>query len=169
MKEKGESNAGRKTLYKESYANEAYKLCLLGATDKDLADFFDVCEATINNWKLEFPEFVESIRRGKKVADMQIAESLFNSAQDRTIKETQAIKVKNIYYNEKGKRIEEEKIEIVAIEKGVPANDRSIQFWLRNRSPKNWKSDRDNEDEDGNSNLKKINVTLKISDNSESE
>jgi hypothetical protein len=31
---------GRPTKYKEEYNEQAYKLCLLGATDKELADFF---------------------------------------------------------------------------------------------------------------------------------
>ncbi len=36
--------------YQEDYAEQAYKLCLLGATDNTLADFFEVSEQTINNW-----------------------------------------------------------------------------------------------------------------------
>lgn len=45
------------------------KLCLLGATDKELGDFFNVTEQTINNWKKDFPSFFESIKRGKIDAD----------------------------------------------------------------------------------------------------
>ena len=51
---------GRPSKYKSEYAEQARKLCLLGATDTDMADFFDVDEATINRWKLDFPEFCES-------------------------------------------------------------------------------------------------------------
>lgn len=53
----------RPTKYQEAYAEQARKLCLLGYTDAELADFFEVSEATINNWKLEYPEFLESIKR----------------------------------------------------------------------------------------------------------
>lgn len=53
----------RPTKYQEAYAEQARKLCLLGCTDAELADFFEVSEATINNWKLEYPEFLESIKR----------------------------------------------------------------------------------------------------------
>ena len=36
--------AGRPTEYKEEYNEQVYKLCLLGAKDKELADFFNVEE-----------------------------------------------------------------------------------------------------------------------------
>lgn len=39
---------GRKSAYQKEYANQALKLCLLGATDKELADFFSVSEQTLN-------------------------------------------------------------------------------------------------------------------------
>lgn len=34
--------AGRPTKYKKEYDDQAFKLCLLGATDKEIADFFEV-------------------------------------------------------------------------------------------------------------------------------
>lgn len=55
--------AGRPTDYQESYNEQAEKLCKLGATDAELADFFDIAESTLNNWKSEYPEFMESIKR----------------------------------------------------------------------------------------------------------
>lgn len=130
---------GRPTKYKLEYDDQAYKLCLLGATDKEIADFFEVSESTINEWKLEFESFSESIREGKELSDMKVVSSLLDSCHDRLIKTQQAFKVKNVYYDESGKRIESEKVEIVDIMQGVPANDRSIQFWLKNRHPDKWR------------------------------
>lgn len=43
--------AGRPTDYREEYNEQAYKLCLLGATDAELGDFFNVTEQTINNFQ----------------------------------------------------------------------------------------------------------------------
>ncbi len=54
---------GRPTDFKNEYVELAYNYCLLGATDKELATFFNVCEATINNWKISNPDFLESIKR----------------------------------------------------------------------------------------------------------
>jgi hypothetical protein len=139
IKELKNINSGRPTLYKEDYNEQVKKLCLLGATDKEISDFLQISESTLNNWKLEYPEFMESIRAGKQMADMEIAHSLYNSAQDRIIPEQQAFKLKKVYYDDNGKRIEEERVEIVEVGRSVPANDRSIQFWLKNRNPDRWK------------------------------
>ncbi|WP_300485812.1 hypothetical protein [Methylobacter sp.] len=42
---------GRPTAYKPEYAEQAYNYSLLGATDKQLAEFFRVSVRTINAWK----------------------------------------------------------------------------------------------------------------------
>ena len=45
MTEKNEvkkKSRGRKSEYREEYAEQALKLCLLGATDKEIAEFFSV-------------------------------------------------------------------------------------------------------------------------------
>lgn len=78
--DKPKNKGGRPTDFKEEYLEQAYKLCLLGATDASLADFFDVVEQTINNWKKDYPEFLESLKAGKAKADAQVAQSLFNRA-----------------------------------------------------------------------------------------
>lgn len=142
--EKGNKHAegnegGRPTLYKEEYNEQAYKLCLLGATDKELADFFEVDERTINNWKKDYNEFFQSIRNGKKIADIDVAASLYKTTQDRIVTEQQAIKCKEVSYNEDGKRVEKETVKIVEVEKIIPADFRSQSFWLKNRSSGNWR------------------------------
>jgi hypothetical protein len=49
-----------KNKYKPEYTETARKLCAKsGYTDEQLADWFDVCVKTINNWKLSHPEFAE--------------------------------------------------------------------------------------------------------------
>ena len=72
--------AGRPTEYKEEYNEQVYKLCLLGAIDKDIADFFDIQESTLNLWKKKHPEFMEAIKDGKEKADAEVAKSLYKRA-----------------------------------------------------------------------------------------
>lgn len=36
------NNGGRPTVYKKEYSDQAYMYCLLGATDAQLTDFFEV-------------------------------------------------------------------------------------------------------------------------------
>ena len=71
---------GQPTRYRTSYNEDARKLCLLGATDKQMADFFGVTEQTVNNWKQKHPRFFESIKEGKLKADAEVASSLFQRA-----------------------------------------------------------------------------------------
>ena len=48
---------GRPSSFKSEFVEQARKLCQLGATDEDLADFFQVAIRTIANWKASQPGF----------------------------------------------------------------------------------------------------------------
>ena len=142
-----EGVVGRPTKYKEEYNEQAYKLCLLGATDAKLADFFDVTEQTINNWKIEFPEFFESLKKGKVIADATIAEGLYNRAKGAVINVQQAIKLKDSQFNSEGRKIsEEERIEVVDLIQEVPPDTAAGIFWLKNRNPEMWRDKREYND-----------------------
>ena len=78
--EVAETKIGRPTAYKKEYAEQAMSLCLLGATDQEMADFFSVSEQTINTWKGKHPSFLESIRKGKIEADANVAVRLYERA-----------------------------------------------------------------------------------------
>lgn len=118
-------NVGRPTSYREIYIKQAYKLCLLGATDKDLADFFGVSEQTINNWKKNHPEFFESINRGKLIMDAKVAECLYKLAIGYSYPDVRVT-------NSRGK------ITITETTKHYPPNVKACIFWLRNRQPEKW-------------------------------
>jgi hypothetical protein len=57
-----------------------FKLCLLGLKDDEIAASFDISPATLNNWKIRHPEFMESLKKGKEQADAEIANSLYHRA-----------------------------------------------------------------------------------------
>lgn len=69
----------RPTKYQEAYAEQARKLCLLGYTDAELADFFEVSESTINKWKLDYPEFSESIKRVRPLLMQKLVTVFINA------------------------------------------------------------------------------------------
>jgi len=111
----------RPTKYKPEYNEQVYKLCLLKALDKDIADFFEVEEKTINNWKKEYPKFLQSLKRGKIQADSEVA--------------------KKLYYRACGYSHPEDKIfctngvvTTVKTIKHYPPDTAAICFWLKNRS-----------------------------------
>ncbi|MDG6346377.1 helix-turn-helix domain-containing protein [Glaesserella parasuis] len=117
---------GRPTKYKSEYTTQVEKLCLLGATDKDIADFFDVDEATINRWKLEHSDFCESIKKGKMLADANVAERLYKRALGY---EAPDIDI----------RVIENQIVETPLIKHYPPDPTSAIFWLKNRQPDKWR------------------------------
>jgi len=56
--------AGRPSRYRDEFPDQARKLCRLGATDKELADFFGVDMATVGRWKLQHTGFREALKEG---------------------------------------------------------------------------------------------------------
>lgn len=135
---------GRKSLYQEEYANQALKLCLLGATDKELAEFFSVSEQTLNKWKKDFPEFLESLKKGKSIADANVASKLYNRAIGYDYEE------KHYETKQPKKDVPPELVEAKRIRKHVPADTTAAIFWLKNRQPDKW---RDRKEVDANVNI----------------
>ena len=112
--------------YKEEYNDLAFKYCLMGATDARLGEFFDVTEQTINNWKIDHPEFFESIKRGKHEADAEVVNSLFGRA-------------KGYEYTEVRDEVSEQGVKKITTRKQMAADPTSMIFWLKNRQPKQWR------------------------------
>jgi hypothetical protein len=118
---------GRPTKYLRVFAEQAKKLCLLGATDADLADFFDVQESTINEWKKRRREFSESIRAGKLLADAAVAQSLYHRA---TGYEHEDVDIKAWQGD----------VIITPIIKRYPPDTKAAIYWLNNRRKHQWRS-----------------------------
>lgn len=119
--------AGRPTKYKTEYAEQAYKLCLLGATDKDMANFFDVSESTLNLWKQEHEEFSESLKRGKIQADSIVAEKLYHRA------------IGYVHKDTKFATHEGQITDSVEFDKHYAPDPTAAIFWLKNRQPDKWR------------------------------
>lgn len=125
--EKG-NGLGRPTLYDPGFAVQAEKLCKLGATDLEIADFFDIHVSTLYRWKHTHPDFCDAIRRAKEVADDIVEESLFRRA---TGYSHEAVKIfmpagapAPVYapYTEH-----------------FPPDATAMIFWLKNRQPDKWR------------------------------
>lgn len=129
-KEQEKNPEGRPSCYTDKYAEQAYKLALLGATDKELADFFGVCEKTINNWKKAFPEFLQSLKRGKIQADAEVAEKLYQRAKGY---EHPEVKV----FCQEGEIITHEVV------KHYPPDTGAAMAWLKNRRKAYWRDSHD--------------------------
>lgn len=117
---------GRPSRYKPEFADQAKKLCKLGMIDKELAEFFGVSEQTLNAWKKAHPEFLESLKGGKALADAEVAAKLFHRATGYEHPDSD-IKVIN------------NKVVITPMVKHYPPDTTAAIFWLKNRQPKKWR------------------------------
>lgn len=70
----------RPSKYQPEFAEQARKLCLLGATDQEIADFFEVDVRTVYRWKGDHDEFCQALKAGKDEADNRVERSLYQQA-----------------------------------------------------------------------------------------
>lgn len=71
---------GRPTKYKKAFVGQAAKLCQLGATDQEVADFLEIEVRTLYRWKHDHDEFCQALIVGKDKADDRVERSLFQRA-----------------------------------------------------------------------------------------
>lgn len=122
------SNTGRPTKFDASQLKIIAKLCKLGATDQDLAEALEVSIATINNWKNDFPEFLDTLKENKELANSLVEQALFKRALGAKVKEDKV-------FNQQGEII------VHAGVKEYPPDAASCVIWLANRDPDRWKKD----------------------------
>lgn len=118
--------AGRPSKYLPEYAEQAEKLCALGATDIEIADFFKVDVRTFYRWMAEHDKFCQSVKAAKEVADKRVVRSLYERATGYERDEVD-IRVVN------GEIVE------TPIRKFYPPDPTSMIFWLKNRDKENWR------------------------------
>jgi hypothetical protein len=66
--------------YHAEFAAQARKLCLLGLTDIELADFFDITREIFNTWRAQHKEFSDAIRIARESANGRVERSLYQCA-----------------------------------------------------------------------------------------
>lgn len=104
------------------------KLCELGATDTEIAYFFNISIRTFAEWRATDLRLMETLAIGKVAADNRVERSLFARAIGC---ELPAVK---IFYNHRTGEVIEHKY----IERYVPDVTACI-FWLKNRKPDVWR------------------------------
>ena len=113
--------------YQAEFAEQARKLCLLrGADDEEVARFFDVPPATLQEWLTSVPEFAVAVRAGRTLADADVADRLWRRAMGYS---HDAVRI----FSHQGKALE------VAYTEHYPPDTAACQFWLKSRQPERWR------------------------------
>jgi hypothetical protein len=130
------AKVGRPSAFNTSFIERAKKLAMEGATDKQLADSFDVSEQTLNNWKKKYPEFLEALKKGKDDADSQVVASLFHRACGYSHPDVHISNFQGV-------------ITVTPITKHYPPDTTAAIFWLKNRKPEEWRDKMEHTGKDG--------------------
>lgn len=117
---------GRPTEYRPEFAEQAAKLCALGATDYELAEFFSVDTVTIYRWKNTRDDFCNAVTCGKEKADERVARALFNRAVGYTFESEKV-------FQHQGQVVRASTVE------HVPPDPSAAKLWLTNRRPDQWR------------------------------
>jgi hypothetical protein len=119
---------GRPSLYRPEFDEQARKICELGATDQEIADFFEVDVRTIYRWKHDHEGFCQALKVGKDVADDRVERSLYQRAVGY---EQEEVKIfmpagadKPVYAPYRAK---------------IPADTTAGIFWVKNRRGDKWR------------------------------
>jgi len=119
-------SAGRPSKYDPLFAAQAGKLCELGATDMEIAEFLNVALSTFYLWRHTHPDFSEAVRAGKERADDRVERALYNRAVGYTF-ETEKV------FQFQGEIVRAPTREHVPPDPGAAMN------WLKNRKPDTWR------------------------------
>lgn len=149
------NDGGAPTKYKKEFAGQAYKLCLLGYTEKELAFFFEVDEKTIDNWKKNIKSFSSKVKAGKDIADANVAERFYKRATGYEYNEVTFEKVdgkENLELTTEGEIIKTDSYKKKVVTKHLPPDAGAALNWLKNRQKRKWRDKHELgvTDEDGN-------------------
>ena len=65
---------GRPVKYKQAFASRVGDFALVGMTNDEIAGALKVDRATLYRWKSNYPDFSETIKRGRDCYDTEVIE-----------------------------------------------------------------------------------------------
>lgn len=118
----------RPSKFKPEFVEQAEKLCRLGATDAEVADFFHVTPVTIWRWKSENEQFCSALKAGKELSDNRVERSLYQRACGYEQEEVKIFMPAGAAQPVYAKFIAKHAPDVTA-----------CIFWLKNRRPEQWR------------------------------
>lgn len=99
-----------------------------GLTDKQLAMKIGINPSTLYEWENKFPEFKQTVEKGKDKADESVENALFKTAVGDCYQEE-----KTTVLNKKG-----EVMRTIIKRKKIAPNATSAMCWLKHKHPEKW-------------------------------
>ena len=123
---KQKSKAGRPSKFKQIKIPQLRKILALGATNEQIAEFFNISLLSLKRYRKDNSEFDTALKRWKEQADERVADSLFHRA---------------IGYEHPSEEIHIIKNKVVRVQtrKIYPPDTTAQIFWLKNRQPDRWR------------------------------
>jgi transposase-like protein len=125
---------GRPTKYNNKFNEQAYIACVEGGfTDLKLARLFDVDKATVNRWKKKYPEFCDSLKKGKDEFNILVAEASLLK------------RLKGFSFIEVTEKADKtgKMVTVKQVRKHVAPDTTALIFFLKNRDPERWRDKRE--------------------------
>lgn len=98
-----------------------------GLSDEQIARNIGINKCTLYDWVKRFPNFSNTLKKGKEVVDREVENALLKRALGYEYEE-QILEV-----DERGKKKKK------VVKKVVPPDTTAQIFWLKNRKPKDWR------------------------------
>lgn len=148
---------GQKKTYDDSFPARAKELAEKGLNNKQISKKLGICKTSFYDYQKEFPEFADSLKKGKEPADDNVENALY---------------IRAVGYDYEEQVIEERISEdgtqhtsvVRTLKKHMPGDVTAQIYWLKNRRPKEWRDTKNIEltDKDGVSLAPKpIEITIK--------
>lgn len=124
-----------------------------GLTDEQISNNLGISTSTFYEYKKNYPEFSESLKRGKEVVDYEVENALLKRALGYEFEE----KTYETRWDENQGRFRE--VLTKKVRKEIVPDTTAQIYWLNNRKPKQWRNKR-NEEEGNDENLNKVEQLL---------
>lgn len=115
--------------YDPAFDGFAQRFCETGATDAEIAAFFEIPVGLLYQWRRDHPSFAASIKVGKEIADLRVERALYEMAVGTVVDDVKVL-------GDGG---------IVPYQRRIDPQLGAATMWLKNRQRDKWRDKVDHE------------------------
>lgn len=109
-------------------------------TEEEMANNLNVSPNTFRKYKREHEILRKALSIGRSTADAMVENALHKKATGYFIKTEKPLKIKEVYFDEAGRKCEKEKVEVSVVEEYIEPDVTAQKYYLNNRLPSIWKN-----------------------------